>query len=273
MTTLRKPATPEEEPDSVSVEGLEQELSSLAMADEISQSFRFFDLPFELRSKILSMTLVTDKIQSLDPDNYHAGHRRMDIFLASRQMHEEAYRIFYGGHTFRIFPTHGRFFGNKVVPLVARLPKGYREALVSLELRLGPGWNKPPTSWRVDNRLGLEEMTSVRILKLFVECDPSMETFRGFRVDKSFYTEFSVDLLEGSLQRVPSISRIEVDGWPSVPRDGALMKALMKVAKRAGKTVVVLSDMQSFEKRKVVYKAAAKAMPSLALLRQTASES
>ena len=227
------------------------------------QAFRFSDLPFELRSKILNMALVTDRTYSLDPENFRAGHKRLDVFLTCRQMHEDAYRVFYGGHTFRIFPTHGRFFGNKTVPLIARLPPRYREVLVSLELRLGPGWNSPPTSWRVDDRLGLEQMTGVRTLKLFVECDPSLEVFRGFRVDKNFYTDFSQHLLERVLQRLPAVITVEVDGWPSVPRRGHMMRTLIKVAKRAGKTVVLLSEMESFEKRKEIYKATAKVLPSM----------
>ena len=236
---------------------------SLAVHHEPSEPFRFFDLPFELRSKILAVVLMTSRTYSLDPENFRVGQKRLNVFLTSRQMHEEAYRVFYGGHTFRIFPTHGRFFGDKIVPLIARLPARYREALVSLELRLGPGWNSPPSSWKVDDRLGLEQMTSVRILKLFVECDPSLETFRGFRVDKSFYTEFSEHLLEGVLQRLPAVSRVEVDGWPSVPRSGHLMKTLIRTAKTSRKTVAVLSDIESFEKRKEVYKAVAKILPSM----------
>ena len=238
--------------------------SSLSLLkEEPVAEFRFFDLPFELRSKILHMALVKDKIYSLDPENFRAGHDRLNVFLTSRQMHEDAHRVFYGGHTFRIFPTHGRFFGDKIVPLIARLPARYREALVSLELRLGPGWKSPPTSWIVDDRLGLEQMTAVRILKLFVECDPSLEAFRGFRVNKSFYTNFSQHLLEAVLQRLPAVTRVEFDGWSSALSGGHLIRTLIKTAKKAGKSVVVRSETESFEKRKEVYKATAKTLPSV----------
>lgn len=240
-------------------------LSIIDMSLEPYEAFQFFALPFEIRSKILALVLVTPRTYSLDPENYRTGQKRLNVFLTSRQMHEEAYRVFYGSHTFRIFPTHGRFFGDKIVPLTARLPTHYREALVSLELRLGPGWNSPPAAWRVNDRLGLRHMTKVRVLKLFVECDPSLETFRGFRVDKTFYTEFSQELLEGLLQRLPAISSVEIDGWPSVPRHGSLMRTLTRVAKRAGKTVVVFSEIESFERRKEVYKAVAKILPRMNL--------
>lgn len=209
------------------------------------------------------MVLVTSKTYSLAPDNFRDGQKCLAVFLTSRQMHEDAYRVFYGSHTFRIFPTHGRFFTNKVIPLIARLPPRYKEALVSLELRLGPGWNSPPASWKVDDRLGLEQMTNVRFLKLFIECDPSLETFRGFRVDETFYTEFSQNLFEEILQRLSAVSSVEIDGWPSVQRKGHLMKALIDTAKEAGKAVVVLSVMDSFEKRKDIYRAVAKILPSM----------
>ena len=242
-------------------------LSSMGITPESFMAFRFFELPFELRSKILTMVLVTSKTYSLDPENSRGGQKRLNVFLTSRQMHEEAYRVFYGSHTFRIFPTHGRFWGNKVVPLIARLPVRYREALVSLELRLGPGWNSPPASWKVDSHLGLEQMTNVRILKLFIECDPSLETFRGFRIDETFYTEFSQDMLEGLFQRLPAISIVQVDGWPSVPRQGSLMKALVRTANRHGKSVVLLGDEESFEKGKEVYRTVISVLPSLSPVR------
>lgn len=198
------------------------------------QPFRFFDLPSELRRKILAFALVTDHIVDLNPNNYGAARHRMNIFLASHRLHNEAYPVFYGGHTFRIFPTHGRFFGPRVRPLVARLPGRYRAALVSLELRLGPGWSNPPRSWRVEDRLGLEEMDAVRTVKVFVECDPSHDIFNGFRIDRDFFTGFSGGLLEDVLRRLPSVIQVDLDGWPSVKREGPLVKRLLEVARIAG---------------------------------------
>lgn len=211
--------------------------SSLAV-----QYFRFFDLPSELRFKIWGFVLVTEQIVDLHPQNFQLGRKLLNIFLTSHRFHEEAYPVFYGGHTLRIFPTHDRFFGHKVQPLVARLWPRYRAALVSLELRLGPGWSNPPRSWRVDNRLGLEEMAAVRTLKVFVECDPSHDMFKGFRLDKAFFTDFSGNLLRGVIQRLPSMTKVEIDGWPSVLREGPLVKRLLEVATEAEKMVVVNED-------------------------------
>ena len=208
--------------------------TSTALQPESRHSFPFFDLPSEIRFKILRLALVTDQIVDLNPKNHSAARHRIDVFLTSHRFHNEAYHVYYGGHTFRIFPTHHRFFGHKVGPLVARLPTRYRAALVSLELRLGPGWSNPPRSWRVDDGLGLEEMEAVRTVKVFVECDPSHDIFNGFRIDRDFFTGFSGDLFEGVLQRLPSVIQVELDGWPSVKREGPLVKRLLEVARNAG---------------------------------------
>ncbi len=86
----------------------------------------------------------------------------------------------------------------------------------------------------MDDRLGLEEMEAVRSVKVFVECDPSHDMFNGFRIDRDFFTDFSGGLLEGVLRRLPSVVQVELDGWPSVKRDGPLVKRLLEVAENAG---------------------------------------
>ena len=107
-----------------------------------------------------------------------------------------------------------------------------------LELRLGPGWSNPPRSWQVDDGLGLEEMEAVRTVKVFVECDPSHDMFDGFRIDRDFFTGFSGGLLQDVLQRLPSLKWVELDGWPSVKREGPLVKRLLEVARSAGVRVL-----------------------------------
>ena len=93
----------------------------------------------------------------------------------------------------------------------------------------------------MDGRLGLEEMEGVKTVKVFVECDPSHEIFNGFRIDKAFFTEFSGGLLEGVLGRLPSVAWVELDGWPSVAREGPLVKRLLEVARLAGVKVSEVS--------------------------------
>lgn len=216
---------------------MDPSISSSTEAEPTSAHFRFFDLPTELRLKILGMVLHTNQVIDLEPLNHRRIAPRFQVFLTSRRMHEEAYPVFYGGHTFRIFPTHGRFFGNRVIPLLARLSPRHRAALLSLELRLGPGWSNPPKSWRVTDRLGLEEMTAVRSIKVFVQCDPSHDIFKGFRVGKVFFTDFSGDILGDMIHRLPLLEEIQFDAWSSVSKDAPLMTRLLNEARSNSKRI------------------------------------
>lgn len=184
------------------------------------------------------MTLSLHRTVDLDPLNNFDAPERLSVFLASRRMHEEAYHVFYGGHTFRIFPTHWRFFGDKVQSVLSRLPPRYRKALVSLELRLVPGrivWSNPPKSWRVTNRLALEDMVGVRKLRVFMECDPSQDIFKDFRVERDFFTNFAGEILEEILRRIPSLGEVQFDKYPS---DGLLVTRLMDEVKHGKKRIV-----------------------------------
>ncbi|KAL8739039.1 MAG: hypothetical protein Q9190_007899 [Brigantiaea leucoxantha] len=204
-----------------------------------STSFRFFDLPSELRFKILDHVLLISPLTvDLDPSNHNTASTRLNLFLVSRRFHEEAYRAFYSGHTFRIFQTHGRFLGKNELPLLARLPTRYRAAITSLELRLGPGWSKPPKPWFVSDRLGLEECRAVRTLKVFAEVDPSSRVFKGFRLNRVFFTNFSGHLLHDIIERLPALDTVEFDAYPSVDRDGALMSRLLGEANEGKKRVI-----------------------------------
>lgn len=203
-----------------------------------SKPFRFFDLPSELRSKILSYLLCTDnRTIDLDPSNYRAATARLNLFLVCKRFGYEAYHVFYSGHTFRIFQTHGRFLSKRTEPLLARLPSYYRNVLVSLELRLGPGWSDPPKPWYVSDRLGLEDCIAVRTLRVFVEVDPSSPVFKGFRLNRDFFTNFSGTLLEQVMERLPVLATVEFDAYPSVDRHGALMTRLLDETKKARKRI------------------------------------
>ncbi|MCJ1463091.1 hypothetical protein MMC07_001696 [Pseudocyphellaria aurata] len=189
------------------------------------------------------MALSLHRTVDLDQVNNFDAPERLSVFLTSRRMHEEAYHVFYGGHTFRIFPTHWRFFGHKSQSVLSRLPTRYRKALVSLELRLGPGWSNPPTSWRVTDRLALEDMSAVRKLMVFMECDPSHDIFRGFRPARDFFTNFAGNILKEIVCRLPSLEAVQFDGYPSVSRDGPLMKRLTDEVKRSEKKITWGSDI------------------------------
>ncbi|PKS08350.1 hypothetical protein jhhlp_005294 [Lomentospora prolificans] len=190
--------------------------------------FRFLDLPAELRLRVYGYHFADcGDVIDLDPDNYKRIHRKMAIFRTCHQVYYEASAFFYSSHTFRVFPTHpGRFFKTKK-PLLARLSPAQRASITTLELRLGPGWNRPPRGWVVNEALGLRHCIQVRKLKVFVECDPSDNIFNGFRRADGFYEEFSRTLLQDILEGLPALEVVEFDAWKSVKKSGAMMRGLL----------------------------------------------
>jgi hypothetical protein len=195
------------------------------------QYFRFFDFPYELRLRVYEELLIIPKTIDLDPTNHRVVAPALRLFLVDHRTHAEASRVFYGGNTFRIFPIDGRYI-NRKHPLLAWLPRKYRAHLTRLELRLGPGFTKPPKCWVVDKRLGLAATKKVYKLKIFVEIDPAAnEVFEGWRVGNNFYTEYCVGLLRGLLAQVPSISAVEFDAYPSVSKSSPLLQGLMEETK------------------------------------------
>lgn len=154
-------------------------------------------------------------------------------------MHQEAYPIFYS-QPIRLFPTNGRFFHTKHV-LLARLPTHYRAAITTLELRLGPGWTNPPPCQNTGPRLGLADCTSLRMLKIFVEMDPSDTIWAGFRgknATEDTYKHFCVDLLRGIMEQVPSLATVEIDAYPAVKKEAPLVMALRRGVEEDGKKVI-----------------------------------
>jgi hypothetical protein len=199
------------------------------------QPFRFFELPSELRLKVYQHHFAnTGHVLDLDPDNYKRIHQKLAILRTCRTIYVEASYSFYSTHPVRIFPTTpGRFFKTKK-PLLARLKPGQRACLNSLELRLGPGWSKPPRGWEVNPALGLNQCINVTKVTVFVECDPGNDIFKGFRQPGGFYEAFSKQLLTGVLEEMPWVQRVEFDAWSSVKKSGALMTGLIDLATSRG---------------------------------------
>jgi len=200
--------------------------------------FRFLDLPSELRIEIYAYHFEgIDRVIDLDSDNHKRIHKKLAILRTCRTIYHEASHVFYSTNTFRIFPTQpGRFFKTKK-PLLARLNTNQRKLITSLELRLGPGWNKPPRGWVVNPALGLRECVNVRRLTVFVECDPSDKAFKGFRKSDGFYEAFSRTLFGEVLAEMPLVDRVHFDAWTSVKKDGAMMTGLLDVAEARGRTI------------------------------------
>jgi len=109
--------------------------------------------------------------------------------------------------------------------------------MTSLDLRLGPGWTNPPRGWIINDALGLADCTSVRTLKVFVQCDPSDPIYNGYRKHEGFYEQFCADLLEGILKAVPSVKVVELDAYSPVKRTGPMMAGLGEVVARYDKVV------------------------------------
>ncbi|KAF2151787.1 hypothetical protein K461DRAFT_268906 [Myriangium duriaei CBS 260.36] len=224
------------------VEGLNRALGGLTIRDEPEAKgpFRFFDLPSELRIKIYELALVVpDRLVDLDPVNTRRIVPRIQCFRVSKQMHAEASGVFYGSQTFRLFPR-GRFFHTKKT-LVTRLPQAYRAAITSMELRLGEGWSSPPRCQKIDDALGLEDCTSLRTLKVFIEIDPSGDIFNGFRGRdnaRDGYQLFCTKMLAEIFARTPSVVAVELDAYPSIGKDSPIVLALVDVIKKASKKVL-----------------------------------
>lgn len=194
--------------------------------------FRFFDLPSELRVKVYEHHFAdVGEVVDLDSDNYKRIHKKLGLLRTCRLIYKEASYLFYSTHTTRIFPIYGKFFKTKK-PLLARMTEGQRASITTLELRLGPGWNRPPRGWVVNDALGLKGCIGVRRLKVFVECDPSNDVFKGFRHADGFYEEFSRGLFDDVLGEMPWLKVVEFDANPSVKKNGAMMRALLGVAER-----------------------------------------
>jgi hypothetical protein len=201
---------------------------------ETRAPFRLFDLPPEIRLKIYSLVLFAPKEEHLVRKIYRFPLQRIHLLLVSRRFHDDAAPYLYSSIKFRLFPLQHL---GPPPSLVATAPK-YRCLIRSLGLVLGSSWTKPPRSWRVNAKLGLEQMVRVHTLEIFVECDPSHPVFEGFRVSQGFYTNFAGKLLRDTLSGLPSLEWVVFDANPSVERKGDLLTRLASEVHRSRKKII-----------------------------------
>ncbi|EFX01122.1 hypothetical protein CMQ_6064 [Grosmannia clavigera kw1407] len=209
-----------------------------AAGKKVAKPFPFLQLPSELRVRVYGYHFEgVDPVLDLSPDNYRKVHRKLAFLRTCRHIYVEASHFFYSAHVFRIFPTYpGRFFKTRR-PLLARLRRNQRVDLTELELRLGPGFNKPPKCWAVTRKLGLHECANVRKIRVFVQLDPSVSWLDGFR-KPGFYEAFSSGLLDDILKEARAVEVVELDGYESVRKAAPIMQALVQVARDHGKKIV-----------------------------------
>ncbi|OAA55278.1 hypothetical protein SPI_08373 [Niveomyces insectorum RCEF 264] len=236
--SLQETAAPAKPPQPLGSGAAKPAAQDPAKADEPTKPFRFLDLPSELRIKVYKYHFEgTDPVLDLTPENTKKVHRKLALLRTCRTLYIEASHFFYSSRVFRVFPTYpGRFFKTKR-PLLARLTARQRAAMTGLELRLGPGFNKPPSSWAVNKRLGLKDCVNVRKLSVFVQIDPSVSWLDGFR-KQGFYEAFSRALLDDVLKATPSIEVVEFDGYDSVRKDCPIMEALVQATTNHRKRIV-----------------------------------
>ncbi|KAJ0296747.1 hypothetical protein COL5a_011849 [Colletotrichum fioriniae] len=235
LTTPLSSAYPSTYASEVEIDALGDSIGSLTLSERRAarrkaKPFAFMALPSELRLKIYDYYFEgSGGVVDLDPDNYKTYHKKLGIQRTCRTVYQEVSHYFYSSRSFRIFPTHpGKYFKSKK-PLLARMKPSSRSYITSLELRLGPGWSKPPRGWVVTPALGLHECVNVRRLTVLVECDPSDGIFNGFRRSDGFYEGFSQSLLTEVFNQMPWIDTVYFDAWPGVKKSGGMMRALLEV--------------------------------------------
>ncbi|KAF2723522.1 hypothetical protein K431DRAFT_219972 [Polychaeton citri CBS 116435] len=212
---------------------------SRASSPATRNPFRFFDLPSELRLRIYEEALLVDEPLDLNTSNYRTIRPRLNLFLVSHRMYDEATRVFYS-QTVRLYPRPGRFEQTKR-PLLARLSPATRAKITTLELRLGTGWTSPPRCQNTNESLGLRDCISLKKLKIMVEIDLSNDVFNGFRgkgATKETYSLFSMGLLQGIFEQAPSLWAVEIDAYPSVKKDAPLVVGLRKMIDEHKKTLL-----------------------------------
>lgn len=212
---------------------LEDAFEDLQLTPVPKHPFRFFDLPPEIRNRIYRIVLFAKPEYRLR--NGRRKNSRLACMLASQKMHQEAAYILYTNTRFRIFYIQ-QF---DAPPTIVELAPRYIQLVTNLEIIFGSSWTKPPKDWALTPALArrLSHCPSVQTLRVMVEFDPSHPVFAKYRVSFDFYTNFCGDLLGDTLDAMPGLKYVEIDGNPGVDPKGPLVQRLKEEAEEQNKEV------------------------------------
>ncbi|RMZ90508.1 hypothetical protein DV736_g2279, partial [Chaetothyriales sp. CBS 134916] len=205
------------------------------------RTFPFLSLPPELRNRIYYLTWFgTSAVQAVHRDSYPplaaSDRGRLNLTLVCRRLHLESTHLLYSSTSFRLFPLQDFLY----LPTPLSLSPHYRTHITTLSLIVGSSWTNPPSAWRVGKALTrcLSRLKLVHTLKIFIEVDPSVPMFTGFRRSETFYTDWCGDLVRDVLKVLTSNCEVvEVDGNPGIDPHGPLSTRIVSEVEASGRKV------------------------------------
>jgi hypothetical protein len=202
--------------------------------------FPFLSLPPEIRNRIYFLNWhgasTSDLHHKPIPPLSATDRGRLNLTLVSRRLHAESTHLLYSTTTFRLFPLQDFQY----LPTPLSLPPHYRSHITSLSLIVGSSWTNPPASWKVGKGLirALSRIKLLRVLKIFVEVDPSIPMFARYRRSEGFYTEWCGELVRDVLKAIVGTCEIvEADGNPGVDPRGQLASRICEEVRASGRVM------------------------------------
>ncbi|RMD43832.1 hypothetical protein DV735_g1350, partial [Chaetothyriales sp. CBS 134920] len=201
--------------------------------------FPFLSLPPELRNRIYYLTWFgTPAAGHADtlPPLAASDRGRLNLSLVCKRLHLESTHLLYSSTSFRLFPLQDFLY----LPTPLTLPPHYRTHITTLSLIVGSSWTDPPSAWRVGKAMTrcLSRMKLVHTLKIFIEVDPSVPMFAGFRRSETFYTEWCAGLVRDVLKVLTSNCQVvEVDGNSGLDPHGQLSTRIVSEVDVSGRRV------------------------------------
>ena len=197
--------------------------------------FPFLSLPPEIRTKVYQLILFRPPRTPVDPKPKPSDASTLAVLRVCHLVYSETTHLLYTQTPFPLF--HIQSFPPLPTPLL--IPPRQRATIKALHLRLGNSWSAPPKTWRVSKMLArvLPKFTSLHMLKVFVELDPSEPMFDKYRISKNFYTDFAGELLAEVLKAMTQVEVVEVGGYEFVNVSGPLVTRIRQAVLGSGKTL------------------------------------